>query len=476
MKNLFTFLLLVCISQKLFSQGFEKYYGDSTLAEKGRDLMQWSDGSIYVVGSVYNDITDYDIKLYKVNLDGDLLWSKTYTIPFNNYGYGICKSHDGNILLAGETNNFISTESNLLFLKVDTSGTLITQKIIGTSTLVESLAGFKALPDSGYVGCGFISDSLGSNDSYIFKLNNNLDIVSSRNIGIAGSNEVSDDVMLTSDGHYFLSTHEADSASTDYDFTAYYLDENFNTVWRTRYGTSYAEGCQRAIETSTGDFLMVGEGHYDDIDYKFQFILLMLNPAGDVLWFERLGIISQPEAAFDVIEHPDGGFLLVGYAKYNDTISQQPTIVKLTTDRTLEGQQYYGGTGVGIAYRIKKEQTDGWLVTGFSNYRFQDGTSSDMMILKHVTSSQYPTAIYEPTTTQTISLYPNPAQDLLHIMNLRCSPDDSYMIYNQLGQVLQSGKLHVAGIDIHNLQSQQLYVLTIQTKNGSQYTASFYKK
>lgn len=466
---------MLFISTHLFSQGFEKYYGDSTLYEKGRDLIQWSDGSIYVVGYVYNDITDYDVKLYKVNLDGDLLWSKTYLLPYNNYGYGICQSHDGNILLAGETNNFISGEVNLLFLKVDTSGTLITQKIIGTSTKVESLAGFKALPDSGYIGCGFISDSLGSNDSYIFKLNNDLDIVSYRSIGIAGSNEVSDDVMLTSDGHYFLSTHEADSASTDYDFTAYYLDENFNTLWRTRYGTSYAEGCQKAIETSTGNFLMVGEGHYDAIGYKFQFILLMLNPAGDTLWFERLGIISQPEAAFDVIEHPDGGFLLVGYAKYNDTISQQPTIVKLTTDRTLEGQQYYGGTGVGIAYRIKKEQTDGWLVTGFSNYTFQDGTSSDKMILKHVTSSQYPTSIQESHGAQLITTYPNPAQNLLHIVGLRCSPQDSYHIYNQLGQELQVGYLQAAGIDVHSLHPQQMYILSIQQPDGKTYLSKFYK-
>jgi hypothetical protein len=71
-----------------------------------------------------------------------------------------------------------------------------------------------------------------------------------------------------------------------------------------------------------------------------------------------------------------------------------------------------------------------------------------------------------------LSIYPNPAVDLLSITTEALSPNARLSIYNSLGELLLDGTLNDGRIDVSSLASGQ-YLLNVVDAEGSVYAAEF---
>lgn len=175
---------------KLDSNGnreWSKYYG-GTFTDTPQGVIQLNDGSFVISGfsdSKDVDITNpkgsYDFWVIKINATGTLLWKKNFGGSEIDESYGIQRTRDGNIIIAGDTRSFDKdvTRNNggadLWVIKITPDGDLIWQKNFG-GTNFDAGRSIKNTRDGGFIVCGssrsadkdFVNK--GQNDAWIIKL------------------------------------------------------------------------------------------------------------------------------------------------------------------------------------------------------------------------------------------------------------------------------------------------------------------
>jgi hypothetical protein len=97
-----------------------KTYG-GTAADIGYSLKQATDNGYYLAGQTYNTSNSLaDVLLIKTNLNGVVDWAKTIGGTDHDYAKSIKMTANGNLLLAGQTNNLLTWKGYYL-LKSDNS-------------------------------------------------------------------------------------------------------------------------------------------------------------------------------------------------------------------------------------------------------------------------------------------------------------------------------------------------------------------
>lgn len=109
--------------QRVF--GTDKY-------EYSKDIVQVSNGDIFVLGQRQNNNVPDDIILFKFDSTGSELWSQIFSGVSGNYGNSLVA--DGNdVVIAGSTKNSGNGLNDVWLFKVSNSGTQIWSKTYGTT-------------------------------------------------------------------------------------------------------------------------------------------------------------------------------------------------------------------------------------------------------------------------------------------------------------------------------------------------------
>ena len=129
-------------------------------------------------GDIMNNKGNSDIWILKVDLDLNLIWSTTLGGSQSEDSYDINLSSDSKIFVSGRTlsedgdvSNFNGGFSDAIVSKVDLDGTIIWTKTFGTDA-VESFRGIKSTNDGNMLAYGYRSKDEG-NDFYVVKMDNN---------------------------------------------------------------------------------------------------------------------------------------------------------------------------------------------------------------------------------------------------------------------------------------------------------------
>ncbi|MDR1314050.1 MAG: hypothetical protein LBQ12_10240 [Deltaproteobacteria bacterium] len=125
------------------------------------------------------------------------------------------------------------------------------------------------------------------------------------------------------------------------------LDGDGGILFKRALSGSYLDFGELAIETSGGDYLVMGETTSSDGDFKskprkaieLDVFLAKLDPSGKTLWVRTYGG-KLAETAGGVLEEPDGGYLFIGTAESAgagkgcfDTPKFQPQLFAVKVDR-----------------------------------------------------------------------------------------------------------------------------------------------
>lgn len=106
---------------------WHKFYGGSGY-EFVKDI-KFHDGFIYMLGSSQNGTSgSFDVSLYKLNQDGDVIWNKKFGGPKFEYGNSLAIDASGLLNVLGITGSFSGDlTTDVYFASIDTDGDLVVE-------------------------------------------------------------------------------------------------------------------------------------------------------------------------------------------------------------------------------------------------------------------------------------------------------------------------------------------------------------
>jgi Secretion system C-terminal sorting domain len=106
-------------------------------------------------------------------------------------------------------------------------------------------------------------------------------------------------------------------------------------VWMSQY-TTQSQSSYHMILTSDGNFAhCVREGYTGDVLY-------LVSPDGEEIWHHTYGEIGNYDAIQDVVEMPDGGFLLAGYAWVDDQGAYDARLIRTNSSGGMIWETFVG--------------------------------------------------------------------------------------------------------------------------------------
>jgi hypothetical protein len=107
---------------------WQRIWNGTTLRGLGRTGVALGSGnSVYVTGVSTNN--GNDAVLLKFDVNGNLLWERTWGGPASDPSLAVAAAQDGSAYIAGSTTSFGPSSSGLFVVKFDSSGNLIWQRI-----------------------------------------------------------------------------------------------------------------------------------------------------------------------------------------------------------------------------------------------------------------------------------------------------------------------------------------------------------
>ncbi|MCW4054441.1 MAG: hypothetical protein NWE84_05930, partial [Candidatus Bathyarchaeota archaeon] len=144
-------------------------YGGTSF-DYGYFVVETGDGGYAIAGDTYSfGAGGSDVYLVKTDVDGTMLWNKTYGGTSNDYGRSFAQTSDGGYAIAGNTRSFGAGGSDVYLVKTDVDGTMLWNKTYGGTSndfgyfVVET-------GDGGYAIAGqTASFGAGGSDFYLVK-------------------------------------------------------------------------------------------------------------------------------------------------------------------------------------------------------------------------------------------------------------------------------------------------------------------
>ena len=368
--------------------------------EAAEKLFQTTDGGFVITGVKWNG-SDDDLVVIKLDINGDTEWIKYFGGPGNNGGTSILQTSDNGYIIGGASDSLGGdvTENfgyqDFWILKLNHAGVLQWEKSFGGSN-VEFPLSMDYASDNGFILIGLtasvdghITEPLGLYDIWVVRIDSSGNLLWQKTLGGRG-NDVSEAIRLTPDGNYVL-----------------------------------------AASTTSNDELVPGNhGQNDLLAYK-------LDDEGNIIWQKIYGG-SGIDGGLSLDLTSDNGFIIAGYTTSPDDgdVSGHHTlhdywVVKLDANGDLSWQKCLGGSGIDVAQSIQQTNDGGFIVAGYSNSEELQNYhgSHDFFIVKLSVAL----GAYSETHHPDITIYPNPANNVLHFQDNGDQRWDRIEIINLVG-------------------------------------------
>ena len=330
---------------------WSKTFGGSD-DDRARDILQLSDGSFLVTGfsrSTDLDVSvnsgNYDFWVVKINIDGTLVWEKSFGFSGADQSYIIKQTSDGNFLLGGSLDVTASggqgnsktskrhAGGDYWLLKIDTKGKKLWSRYYG-GQFTDTLLDISETENGNYILTGYsdssdtdISNNLGEYDFWIVKVNNTGDLIWERNFGGSQIDEAFS-ITKTTDNHFLIAgnTRSADKDVTlnngSSDIWVIKISSDGTLIWERNFGGTSFDNANKIISAERGGFYVVGSSRSSDIDAASNFgnkdvWILKIDATGNLQWQKNIGGNNLDEAS-SVIELQNGSLIVSGESWSSD--------------------------------------------------------------------------------------------------------------------------------------------------------------
>ncbi len=153
-----------------------------------------------------------------------------------------------------------------------------------------------------------------------------------------------------------------------------------NIEWEQNYGGTERDWVSEIVQTKDRGYIIAGRTYSSDIDVKHNYgasdcWVVKIDSVGKIEWEKCFGGSKEDEAR-SVIETSDGEYIVVGYATSDDGLVQGSHnaerglgdiwILKIDKLGNIKWQQCYGGTGRDSPASIEETHDKGFVIAGYT--------------------------------------------------------------------------------------------------------------
>lgn len=363
-----------------------------------------SDGSLIAVGT---ENTNYDIHAVKLDLNGTLQWSKSYSGSEYTTSTKIINANDDGFIIAGQTSLKGAGESDFWILKIDDSGNLLWDKTYGTA-VDENIKGIVATTSDSYIITG---KQEGSSWAYAKSLTLKID-----NAGVIVWEKTSEEkygseiknLQITSNEEIYLIGISGSPRNSNWsikDIWISKLDTNGVIIWENTYGGAtenfYAINDviryrNNLLIVTPHTLMEIDAGGIVKKDISLNNEITSISASINSIYYTRSGYLAK--ASFldntnfkyyidkqrdinydnqDILKNSfmtlDDGYISTGYTSSYGSGEEDYIIIKYDVNNTLEFTKVFGGTG--NDYGVKTlQKTDGkYILAGYTNSKGAGG-------------------------------------------------------------------------------------------------------
>lgn len=343
-----------------------------------------------------------------LSFNGEIEWAKTFGGSREDDANSIVQTPDGGYAIVGFTmsndgdiTDKTTTDADVWVFKLNSEGELQWSKTYGGSA---DDRGTKIIntTDGGFAVIGYtrsndgdVSYNNGFYDFWLLKLDASGNLLWENTFGFSG-NDQGQSLIQTADGGYFLTgfmdfdgmltqTSQLSKSSTRHgvgEFWAVKTDHNGNEKWSHYYGGTDNDRAYDVVQTPDGGFMMVGNSESDDFDItnplgSYDYWVVKIDSSGNLLWQKNYGG-SGIEIAYSITRTIDGNYLVLGDTRSTDQHVTNPRgnadawLIKINENGDLLWQKSYGGSQFDTGRSITEKPDGNLIVFGASRSNDQD--------------------------------------------------------------------------------------------------------
>ena len=435
------------------------------------------------IDTIYQNGANGTAYFYLLDTNYQVLSSKIVgSTQYTNHAQTVCCTPDGGFLLGGEIQPYDSTvvgpPTHPYLIRLDPQGNVLWDTIYYNCCTTYYSQIIKLLPASGggYYAVGIRNSNFYFGDAMLLKINEDGSLAWSKFISY-GHIEAATDMVLMPDGGYILMGAVANH--DDFPFTQsgliVKLNADLEEEWRRVDLFGGYVACKVALTDDGNIFIIGGQ---DLLSSSLDVELCKISPSGQLLW-QRFYSSSQDDYAWAMLPASDGGFVIGGRTRENDT--SRVTVLKvncmglLTEPQAAFSTYQTGDSPLEVAFAnlsqyVYPDSIDG----GYYVWDFGDGSPPfvcgqgygacpALVTHNYATQGQYaatltafvctdtatatqqfsvvPTAVGQVAAPRYhISVLPNPAADALHLETvgvLPASQELQFSLYDAMGRAVR---------------------------------------
>ncbi len=179
-----------------------KNYGENG-QDKGVSIIKASDGNMVIGGTSnsYGPLYNNDFYFQKTDTDGNILWKVNYSDYNNQYAEQIIETSDGGYVLTGGTDNQNLSGTSPYFMKTNSAGVKLWSK---THTIANGLRGYTIETANGELVSCQTSITMNGWQIRILKMDNSGNLIWERIIGTLNNSEEAISLLENTDMSYTI--------------------------------------------------------------------------------------------------------------------------------------------------------------------------------------------------------------------------------------------------------------------------------
>lgn len=384
MKRISTCVLLaLLLSAPLAAQEWTKVLG-GTGFEYGYRVAPMPDGGFMTAGTKSPpSSSDEDFWIARFDKQGNRRWDSTYGRKgVQETLFGFLATKDYGFMVGGFTGRQFSGNESATMYRGDSTGKLLWKLDVDYASS-DHWHFFVERKDGGYYMGGH-TDSKGGDagEMWLVRMDSTRQFIWERTYGRGiGTEEHAHMGLGLDDGGALMLGHTENGGREKW-FVAR-VDSNGDRAWDKIYssGDDYHDSPYGMFQTRDGNYALIG-GSSSATNYNSTMWLLVIDGAGKILLDKHYGDPNSDSFAWNAHQTSDGGYLLAGYTSYKTKGRQDIYVVKTDAAGTVEWTKTYGGTDADYGYDAI-ETADGWVAVGSTESpELQTGGNSDLLLVK----------------------------------------------------------------------------------------------
>ncbi|MEM1320231.1 MAG: T9SS type A sorting domain-containing protein [Bacteroidota bacterium] len=350
-------LWLCFLVSSAFGQGWERVYGDPSFDNDAQSVIQTADQGYITLGTT-SVIGGFDIYVIRTDIDGIVLWERTYGQAGNQFGSQIIEVADGFVGVGTTDGSGVGGQRDVYLFKIDNFGNLLWEQSYGDGLTDEGM-GLAATNDGGLILVG--STEIGADDKDIYLVKTDADgILDWQNTaGGLNSNEEGTAVIQTANGSFVVSGYTDASGQKDV-FVQQFT--SFGTPgWDNMFGGPDDDEAFALTQAVDGSVVVVGRRGNDGDVY-----FIRLNESnGESIITDFFGG-SGLQTGFSVANTDDGNVVVTGFSEIS-ALTGAVFLTKLDLDGDIIWSQNYGAERYSNqGFSVLQDANGGYVIAGVS--------------------------------------------------------------------------------------------------------------